>query len=101
MNIKTRLAVAVLIISLLSPVGLFAQPNDYTMKPSATLKDVLVENIGKRAQIKLDTNESIEGTITTVGDNLVHIARLSGKDYYDALIRLDRINAVIIKVRGN
>jgi hypothetical protein len=100
-TMKTRLAIAVLVISLLSPVALLAEKSDYTLKTSATVKDVLVENIGKKVQLKLDANESIEGTLTAVGDNLVHVSRLAGKDFYDALIRIDRIGAVIIKVRGN
>lgn len=30
----------------------------------------------------------------------VHILRLAGKDYYDAVVNIDKISAVLIQVRG-
>jgi hypothetical protein len=73
----------------------------YEMKPAATVKDVLGENAGKRVILRLQNGESLEGTVMKLGDGLVHIAKLSGKDFYDATVRIDAISAVIFKVRGN
>jgi hypothetical protein len=49
----------------------------------------------------MDSGEELEGIITTVGDQLVHVARLSKRDFYDAVIRMDKINAVIFRARSN
>lgn len=65
------------------------------------VKEVLSAYIGKRLAIKTDAGEALEGTVIKVGDQLVHIEKLSGKDFYDAVVRIDRINAVVIRVRGN
>ena len=63
------------------------------------MKEVLSSQIGKRVSVRTDTGEALEGTVTMVGDQLIHIARLSGKDFYDAVIRLDRISSVVFKAR--
>ena len=69
------------------------------LKTSATMKDVLVENSGKRLALRLASGEEIEGTVTTVGTSLVHISRLAGKEFFDAVVSIDKISAVRIKVR--
>ena len=85
-----------------SSSGLSAQEKNYELKSAtATVKDILTENIGKRVIVRMDAGENLEGTVSKVGDNLVHIAKLSCKDFYDATVRIDRISAVIFKVRGN
>jgi len=78
-----------------------AEEPKYDLKSGAiTIKDVLTENTGKRVIVRLENGENLEGTVSKVGDTVVHIAKLSGKDFYDAVIRIDRISAVIFKVRG-
>ena len=81
--------------------GFAAEEPKYELKSSATtIKDVLQENIGKRVMVRLETGENLEGTVTKVGELVVHLARISGRDFYDAVVRIDRISAVIFKVRG-
>lgn len=69
--------------------------------PAATVKDVLAGQTGKRVLLRIEGGEQVEGTVTKVGDTVVHVAKLSGKDFYDAVVRIDRISAVVFKVRGN
>ena len=54
---------------------------------------------GKRVAIRLDTGEEMEGIVTSVGDQLVHISKLSKRDFFDAVVRIEKIDAVIMKVR--
>ena len=49
--------------------------------------------------IKLNSNEEVEGTVTKVGDSLVHLSKLSGKDFYDAVVLIDRISPVSMRLR--
>ncbi len=69
------------------------------LNPSVSLKDNLVSNTGKRVSIMISSGQSVEGIIEKVGDHFVHIAKLSGKEFYDAVVRIDRIDAVIFKAR--
>jgi len=79
--------------------GASAGEAKFELKSSAAIKDILAENVGKRVGIKLNSNEELEGTVTKVGDSLVHLSRLSGKDFYDAVVLIDRISAISMRVR--
>jgi hypothetical protein len=61
---------------------------------------ILTARTGQVVTVRLG-DEEITGTVKTVGDHLVHMERLSGKDFFDAAVRLDRIDAVIVRVRSN
>jgi len=76
-----------------------AEEGKYELKANATLREVLAERTGKRATLRMQSGEDIEGTVVLVGNGLVHISKLAGKDFYDAVVNIDRISAVIIKVR--
>ena len=65
------------------------------------IKEILTSYEGKRVAIRLDGGEELEGIVTTVGDQLVHVSKLSKRDFYDAVIRIDKINAVIFRARNN
>lgn len=69
------------------------------LKPGTTMKEVLAEQTGKRVALRLGSGEEIEGTVTSVGNSLAHISRLSGKDFYDAVVSIDQVSAVRIRVR--
>lgn len=102
--IKKILCAAMFVVSSLVVYvpGALADEQKYELKSAAvTIKDVLLENAGKRVIVRMDTGENLDGTVSKVGDSLVHVSKLSGKDFYDAVIRLDKISAVLFKVRGN
>jgi hypothetical protein len=67
--------------------------------PSISLKDNLAANVGKRVSLMISTGESVEGTIEKVGDHFVLISKLSGKDFYDAVVRIDEVKAVVFRAR--
>jgi hypothetical protein len=71
----------------------------YSLKPAATMKSLLADSLGKRVGVRLESGEELEGTVTMVGEHLVHISKLSKRDFFDAFISLDRISAVIVRVR--
>lgn len=98
-----RIFVSILVVLACSLVftSLFGQEKKYELNTASGTKDVLKELTGKIVSVKLDSGGELEGLVVKVGDHLVHISRLSGKDFYDAVVRIDRISAVIFKVRGN
>jgi hypothetical protein len=54
---------------------------------------------GKRVTLYLVGGSMLTGTIKTVGDHFVQLEKLDGKDYFDALVAVDRINAIDTRVR--
>lgn len=77
----------------------FAEEKKMEINTSQSVKQILDSFAGKRVTVKTDAGESIEGTVTSVGDHVVHISKLSGKDYYDAVVVIQRISAVVFKAR--
>jgi len=69
------------------------------LKASTTMREVLSENSGKRVALRLESGEEIEGTVTVVGNALVQISGLAGKEFYDAIVSIDKISAVRMKMR--
>ena len=76
-----------------------AEEAKFEVKANETMREVLAERTGKRVTLRMQNGEDIEGTIVLVGNGLVHVSKLANKDFYDAVVNIDRISAVIIKVR--
>ena len=94
-------SVFIIVICLGFSKNLFAQEVKFELNKGYGIKEILMGYEGKRVAIRLDAGEELEGIVTTVGDHLVHISKLSKRDFYDAVVRIDKINAVIMRVRSN
>ncbi|MEE9910934.1 MAG: hypothetical protein K4571_04345 [Deltaproteobacteria bacterium] len=67
---------------------------------ASSIKDNLKTYIGKDAVIHLRSGKSLQGYVKAVGDHLIHVEKLaSGRDFYDALIRIEDITAIEAKFR--
>lgn len=84
---------------LLAPV-LAAEEPALQVSQVDTVRAVLAKHTGERVTVKLDSGEELSGKVQSVGDHVAHLSELSGKEFYDAVIDLDEIAAVIIRVRG-
>lgn len=67
---------------------------------SLSLIDNLKSYTGKNVFVHLKSGKTLQGYVKAVGNNLVHLKKLAGKDFYDALIRIEEINAIEAKFRG-
>ncbi len=50
---------------------------------------------GKPVIIKLKSGEELSGTVVMVKSGMVHLTRLKGRDFYDAVIGTDSIAALL------
>lgn len=64
-----------------------------------SLEDNLSVFKGKSVTVTLSSGKQLTGFVKEVKNNLLHLERLSLKDYYDALIRIDHISAIEARVR--
>lgn len=85
----------------LCPYFDWAEEAALTLKAGATIGEVLSEYTGKRVVLRLASGDEIEGTVTIVGNSLLHLAKLSGKELYDAVVSIGKISAVRMRVREN
>ncbi len=98
MKLRTMAIMAMLATGLTAMAAPVASADD-AFKSGATIRSILADSIGKRAGMRLDSREGLEGTVTSVGDQLAPISKLAGRDYFDAYVSIDRISAVILKTR--
>jgi len=66
---------------------------------SAPLPDNLKSFTGKNVYIHLRSGKALQGYVKSVGDHWVHLEKIAGREFFDALIRLDDISAVEVKFR--
>ena len=66
---------------------------------ATSLAENLKSYAGKDVFVHLKSGKTLEGYVKTVGKDLVHLEKLAGKDFYDALIRIEEINAMEAKFR--
>ena len=64
------------------------------------IQTTLKERQGKTATVVLEGGTELTGTVSKVEDGAVRLTELSGKDYYDAVVDLDDVMAVVIRVRS-
>lgn len=100
MILKKLIIVAVVIAALFSAVqNVNAAEEKTDFNAYIGIRENLLLNVGKRVAVRITAGDSIEGTITKVGDHAVQLSRLSGREYSDAIVRIDRIEAIIYKTR--
>ncbi len=61
---------------------------------SASMVANLTALSGKRVYVTLNSGKIFTGLVKKVGEHLVHIEKLVGKEYFDALIRIEDIGAI-------
>ncbi|MDD3762783.1 MAG: hypothetical protein PHP86_05800 [Nevskiales bacterium] len=62
-----------------------------------SIRDVLVAQKGHRATLHLDAGQELTGVVDGVDKDFVRLTELSGRDYFDAIVRIDSIDAVILR----
>jgi hypothetical protein len=55
--------------------------------------------LGKDVFVHLRSGKTFQGYVKSVGNGVVHLEKLAGRDFYDALIRIDEISAIEAKFR--
>ena len=68
--------------------------------PEDTTTSVLTRQSGQKVEIVLKSGEHLSGTVKAVGSKSVHIGALTGKEFYDAVVALDDVTAVIVRNDG-
>ncbi|MDY6790410.1 MAG: hypothetical protein SWH54_03980 [Thermodesulfobacteriota bacterium] len=65
----------------------------------SSLADNLKSLVGKKVWVTLDSGQTFVGLVKKVGNHLMHLEKLAGKEYFDALIRLENISAIDTRFR--
>ena len=95
------LAGAICALTLAGPVA--AADNNkgdkYLIRASDNMRTILEQEIDLPVRIVLRSGQELRGTVERLGTGIVQLSHLVGSDYYDAVINLDDISAVVFRVR--
>ena len=101
MKVRMLIITVIFFLSMLMVSSLYADEKEFMIHNSADIKTLLQQQVGKTVTLGLNSGAEITGTVTKVGDNLVQLSRPPRKEFYDVIIRLDKINSLMIKVRDH
>jgi hypothetical protein len=59
----------------------------------------LKKHTGQVVEIRLKSGEKIAGKVALVGDKVLHLSQLTGQDFFDAVIDVKDVSAVIVRAR--
>lgn len=68
--------------------------------PADTVTSVLTRQVGQRVELRMRSGEKLAGKLEAVGEKTVHISALAGQEFFDAVVVLEDISAVIIRTSG-
>ena len=77
----------------------FSEENVFKFSGDKSLQTNLMQFKGKTIEIQLKTGGQLTGKLSEIGTQTILLKELRGKEYYDALIVIDDITAVIFKAR--
>ena len=100
MRTTTLLITGSLLACLVAPATAPAQDVKLEVKDADSVKSVLERYVGKRVALVMASGPDLTGTVVKVGERVVHLGELQGREFFDAAVSLDRVNAVVVRVRS-
>ena len=65
----------------------------------SSMEDNLKSLTGKYVCVTVASGKTIAGFLKSAGKTLIHLEKLDGKDFFDAMIRIEDISAIEAKFR--
>ncbi len=97
MKFLTRLLPSVLIFCLLA-VSAPAE-NNVDLQPNDTMQMILQRQIGQPIELRMKSGEKIGGKLEKLNEKFALLTQLTGAEYFDAVIVLDDIAAVVVRAK--
>lgn len=93
------LATAMILCAGLAAGPVAATDTDIDVAVPEAIAANLQKQVGKRVALKLTSGQELEGTVAKVGPAAVHLSQLAGKEFFDAVVRLDHVTALIVRTK--
>jgi len=99
-NIRAIVFLVVMTVMASSIANLaFSEESGFQFGKNNSLQTSLLQFKGKAIEIQLKSGVQLTGKLSEVGSQSLLLRELRGKEYYDALIVIDDIAAVIFKAK--
>ncbi len=74
--------------------------NDLDLNSPESIRINLEKFPGERVTVSLIGGGELQGVVSKVGSQMLYLKELTGREFFDAIIRLDHISAVAVKMRN-
>jgi hypothetical protein len=71
-----------------------------TLNGDDTPPKLLLRQMGQKVELLLKSGDHLSGTVKGVNEKCVHIAALTDRNLYDAIVVMDDINAIVLRNDG-
>jgi hypothetical protein len=88
-------AIALLIMNTNTPAE-----SRFDLQAGDTVQKILTQQTGQLVDLRLKSGEKIGGKIEKIGDKLVHLSQLTGAEFFEAVVVIDDISAVVVRAKG-
>ena len=92
-----RTTLAVLAFTLLP--ALAAQAQELSVGASDTVQSILAARKGKPVTVRLSGGQELTGTVREATGKLVVLGGLAGREFFDAAVPLEKIEAVLVRTK--
>ena len=96
---KLRFIMALFVAALLVAGTTVVFAEAPVLKAGDTLNSVLEGYKGKRVTIRLQGGEELTGRVKFISKELLHLEGLNGREFFDAVVDVSRIEALIVRVK--
>jgi 4-hydroxy-3-methylbut-2-en-1-yl diphosphate synthase IspG/GcpE len=72
---------------------------ELAVKPGDTIGKLLEDHVGKKVTVRLSAGEELTGKVKVVTKEVLHLGGLTGKEFFDAVVDVNKIQAVIVRVK--
>ncbi len=107
MIVRSKVRITLAVVALAFATGASAQQapageeRKMVFEEQDSMPAVLKRLEGKTVRLRLaGSGEDVVGKLQKVGKELAHISDLSGREFFDAVVRIDQVAAVSVQVRG-
>lgn len=76
-----------------------ASAQGLTVAPADTIQSVVSAQKGKRITLRLRSGQELTGTLRNATDRLVVLAELAGREFFEAVVPIEVIEAVIVRTK--
>jgi hypothetical protein len=70
-----------------------------TVSATDTTQSVVAAQKGKRVTLRLRSGQELSGMVRATSDKLVVLESVSGREFFDAVIPVDAVEAVLIRTK--
>lgn len=88
-----------LVVAVLLLLALPAGAQELSVAAGDSIQNVLAARKGKQVTVRLAGGQELTGTVREATAKLLVLGALSGREFFDAAIPLERIDAVLVRAK--